>query len=216
MATLSRRIVLAAALIGPGGVAAAARADPSGEGLARAARTQLGVTTTYDPAYRQIAYPGGDAPRATGVCADVVVRAGRDAWGADLQQLVHEDMAAAFADYPSRRVWGLTRPDANIDHRRVLNLETYWRRCGARVWPSLRHAAGFVFDGPLEPGDLLTWRLNGRLPHVGVVEGAGLAPMVIHNIGAGVERWPLAFFAPHVAMAHYRWRPAPRAAQARA
>ncbi|HEX7759987.1 MAG TPA: DUF1287 domain-containing protein, partial [Caulobacteraceae bacterium] len=173
-----------------------------------AAAAQLGVTTSYDPNYRRIAYPGGDGPRATGVCADVVVRAARDAWGADLQKLVHEDMAAAFADYPSRRVWGLTRPDANIDHRRVLNLEAYWRRCGAQVWPSVRHAAGFVFEGPLEPGDLLTWRLNGRLPHVAVVERAGVAPVVIHNIGAGVERWPLAFFAPHVAVAHYRWRPA--------
>jgi uncharacterized protein YijF (DUF1287 family) len=63
----------------------------------------------------------------------------------------------------------------------------------------------------MEAGDLLTWRLNGRLPHVAVVESGGVAPMVIHNIGRGVERWPLAFFAPHVAIAHYRWRPAVRA-----
>jgi uncharacterized protein YijF (DUF1287 family) len=211
MVTLSRPTLLAAALIGPAAAPALAWADAPGEALARAAKAQLGVTTRYDANYRRIAYPGGDAPRAVGVCADVVVRAARDAWGADLQRLVHEDMAAAFADYPSHRVWGLGRPDANIDHRRVLNLEAYWRRCGARTWPSVRHAAGFVFEGPLEAGDLLTWRLNGRLPHVGVVESGGLAPSVIHNIGAGVERWPLAFFTPHVAIAHYRWRPTARA-----
>ena len=208
MVMLSRRTVLAAALLGsaPG----AAWADAAGDGLAQAARRQVGVTTTYDPNYRRIAYPGGDTPRTAGVCADVVVRAARDAWNVDLQTLVHEDMTVAFAAYPSRRVWGLEHPDANIDHRRVLNLETYWRRCGARTWPSVRHAPGFTFEGPLEPGDLLTWRLNGALPHVAVVDSGGVAAIVIHNIGAGAERWPLAFFAPHRAVAHYRWRPASR------
>jgi uncharacterized protein YijF (DUF1287 family) len=39
--------------------------------------------------------------------------------GVDLQQSVHEDMARAFEAYP--RAWGLSRPDANIDHRRVPN-----------------------------------------------------------------------------------------------
>jgi uncharacterized protein YijF (DUF1287 family) len=206
MATLSRRTVLAAALLGSAPVAAWAYS--AGEALAQAARRQVGVTRTYDADYRRIAYPGGDTPRTAGVCADVVVRAARDAWNVDLQKLVHEDMAAAFAAYPSRLVWGLDHPDANIDHRRVLNLETYWRRCGARTWLSGRHTPGFTFEGPLEPGDLLTWRLNGQLPHVAVVDSVGVAPMVIHNIGAGVERWPLAFFAPHRAVAHYRWRPA--------
>ena len=51
----------------------------SGTRLAEAAQSQLGVTTGYDPAYTRIAYPNGDVPRTTGVCADVVIRAGRDA-----------------------------------------------------------------------------------------------------------------------------------------
>jgi len=80
------------------------------------ARRQIGVTRGYDGAYRKLAYPDGDAPMNTGVCADVVVRAARVAWGVDLQQLVHEDMASNFKAYPGR--WGLTKPDANIDHRR--------------------------------------------------------------------------------------------------
>ena len=41
---------------------------------------------------------------------------------------VHEDMAANFGVYP--KAWGLTRPDRNIDHRRVPNLETFFRRKG--------------------------------------------------------------------------------------
>lgn len=207
MATLSRRTVLAAAALA---LPAVARADTAGDSLVAAARTQLGLTTGYDSGYRRIAYPGGDAPRTTGVCADVVVRAARDAWGADLQQLVHEDMARAFAAYPSRRVWGLPHPDSNIDHRRVLNLETYWTRQNARLWLAPKGTLGFTFGGEVEPGDLLTWRLMGRLPHVGIVASGGLAPTVIHNIGGGVEVWPLAAFAPHLAGGRYRWRPAAR------
>ena len=75
------------------------------------------------PSYRAIPYPNGDVLRSTGVCSDVVVRAARDAWRADLQQLIHEDMTRNFDAYPSRRAWGLKGPDSNIDHRRVLNLE---------------------------------------------------------------------------------------------
>jgi len=96
-----------------------------GELLAKAARAQLGVTTSYDPSYVRIAYPNGDVPRQTGICADVVVRAGRDGLGLDLQKLVHEDMARHFDAYPSRARWGARGTDTNIDHRRVLNLETF-------------------------------------------------------------------------------------------
>jgi uncharacterized protein YijF (DUF1287 family) len=208
MAKLNRRLFIAAALATP----AIARADADGDRLVAAAKAQVGVTLSYDPDYRRLAYPGGDPPRSTGVCADVVVRAARDAWGVDLQQLVHEDMAAHFSAYPSRARWGLAHPDANIDHRRVLNLEVYWRRAKALTWPSPAHSLGFIFEGALEPGDLLTWRVLGRLPHVGVVGTGGFAPTVIHNIGGGAEIWPLAEFTPHIAVAHYRWRPAVRAA----
>src|SRR5579871_1087892 len=59
-------------------------AEPAG--IAAGARAQIGVTVSYDSAYRKIAYPGGDVPKETGVCSDVVVRAMR-AQGMDLQKL---------------------------------------------------------------------------------------------------------------------------------
>ncbi len=65
--------------------------------------------------------PGGDVPQERGVCSDVVIRALRSQ-KVDLQKLVHEDMAKNFAEYPQK--WKLKRPDSNIDHRRVPNLET--------------------------------------------------------------------------------------------
>ena len=191
-----------------GGVVAAlvvahAKRD-SGTRLAKAAESQLGVTTGYDPNYTRIAYPGGDVPRSTGVCADVVVRAGRDGLALDLQKLVHEDMVAHFEAYPG--TWGLKHPDANIDHRRVLNLETFWQRTGAGLWTSREKVAGDAFPKAVETGDLLTWLLDGKLPHVGVVVSTGLLrPQIVHNIGGGVQKNALFGFRPHQAKGHYRW-----------
>jgi uncharacterized protein YijF (DUF1287 family) len=196
---MERRAFLAGALAS---TAAAFTRPEDGEKLARAAKAQLGVTTGYDPRYVRLPYPGGDVPRTTGVCADVVVRAGRDALGLDLQKLVHEDMLRDFAAYP--KTWGMHAPDSNIDHRRVLNLEVFWNRAGAAVWTG--NVAGDGFEGAMKPGDLLTWLLDGRLPHVGVVVGSGmLGTQVVHNIGSGVQQNSLYTFRGHRAKGHYRW-----------
>jgi len=178
----------------------------NGQRLADAARAQVGVTTGYDPAYTRVSYPGGDVPRSTGVCADVIVRAGRDAFGLDLQRLVHEDMARDFDAYPSHKTWGERGPDANIDHRRVLNLETYWARTGSRIWMAAAATPGDEFPAPVLVGDILTWRLDARLPHVGIV--AEVAPgrvAVVHNIGNGTEVTLLAAFHAHRAAGLFRW-----------
>lgn len=98
----------------------------TGEKIVEAARAQVGVTVGYDPAYVSLEYPDGDVPKESGVCTDVIVRALRKAMGKDLQKLVHEDMRSAFSEYP--KIWGLKRPDRNIDHRRVPNLKTFFVR----------------------------------------------------------------------------------------
>ena len=99
------------------------------ERLPELARLQIGVTVEYDPAYVKLSYPGGDVPADRGVCTDVVIRAMRKL-NFDLQKEVHEDMKKNFAAYPSRKLWGLTRTDKNIDHRRVANLQTFFTRKG--------------------------------------------------------------------------------------
>jgi uncharacterized protein len=134
----------------------------------------------YEPRYVKIPYPGGDVPANTGVCSDVVIRAYRSA-GIDLQKEVHEDMAAHFSAYPKQ--WGLTTPDSNIDHRRVPNLMTYFRRKGAAL-PVTRTGRDYL------PGDLVTWNLTGTgVPHIGVVtdrkSADGSRPLLVHNIGEG-------------------------------
>ena len=163
------------------------------------------MTTGYDPTYTRLNYPNGDVPRSTGVCADVVIRAARDGLELDLQKLVHEDMVKDFDAYPARQAWGSKRTDANIDHRRVLNLETYWTRAGARLWAAELPTPGDGFPKPLETGDILTWLLAARLPHVGIVVSAGTQKQVVHNIGRGVELITLEEFHAERAAGHYRW-----------
>ena len=103
---------------------------PYAERLVAAAVAQTRSKVTYDGSYRRIAYPGGDVPETIGVCTDVIIRAYR-AVGVDLQVKVHEDMTRAFSSYP--QMWGLARPDPNIDHRRVPNLQAFLRRAGAAL-----------------------------------------------------------------------------------
>ena len=152
------------------------------ERLIAAARAQVGITIIYDPAFVPLAYPGGDVPRERGVCTDVIVRAYRDAFGIDLQQLVHVDMLANFTSYPT--IWGLRAPDASIDHRRVLNLRVFLRRNG-------RELAVTSSPADYAPGDLATQELPGGLPHIVIVSDArsqdGARPLVIHNIGQGTK-----------------------------
>lgn len=177
-----------------------------GERLAAAARSQIGVTRGYDPNYTHISYPNGDVPRAIGVCADVIVRAARDAFALDLQKLVHDDMLRNFDAYPARKTWGERVPDASIDHRRVLNLETYWQRARAQLWTAKNPTPGDAIPVTLEIGDILTWRLDARLPHVGIYGGQRpIGSVVIHNVGRGAEEIPLSAFRPHRAAGHYRW-----------
>jgi uncharacterized protein YijF (DUF1287 family) len=143
-------------------------------------------TETYDPAYVKLAYPMGDVADDRGVCADTVIRAFRHA-GVDLQVAVHRDMAANFAAYPKN--WGLTRPDRNIDHRRVPNLETFFTRRGGSRKLSTNPA-------DYRAGDIVSWRLTGTtLPHIGVVtrKYRGSAPLIAHNIGAGTQEEPVLF-----------------------
>lgn len=170
--------------------------------LVAAAREQTTHAVRYDGSYRRIAYPGGDVPRDVGVCSDVVVRAYR-ALGIDLQRRVHEDMARNFAAYP--RQWGLGAPDANIDHRRVPNLQAFLRRRGAQR-PVSHEGASYA------AGDLVTWMLPGNLPHIGVVSDRfapreppeGSRPLILHNIGQGPREEDALFTYPITG--HYRWQ----------
>ena len=176
-----------------------ARSDP--EFVRKALAAAMGQTSRpvrYDGSYRRIPYPGGDVPADVGVCTDVLIRAYRAA-GVDLQRRVHEDMTRAFTAYP--RTWGLSAPDANIDHRRVPNLQAYFRRRRVAL-PVTRDMRDY------EPGDVVTWMLPGNLPHIGLVTDRrsvdGERPLMVHNIGRGPELEDMVLGFPITG--HYRYR----------
>ncbi len=174
---------------------------PWAEKLIAAAESQIGETVTYDPAYVSLQFPNGDIPRERGVCTDVVVRAYRDAFGFDLQREVNTDMKAHFAAYP--KIWGLKRPDRNIDHRRVPNLQAFFKRQGAALAVS-----GNPED--YQPGDVVSQMLPGNLPHIAIVTHRrsqdGARPLLVHNIGAGTRLEDRLF--EFEISGHYRFNPA--------
>lgn len=200
-------ITLSVLLLACHGMAAAQALYPD---LARAALERTRHRVRYDGAYFKIPYPNGDIPSHLGVCTDVVIRSYR-ALGIDLQKEVHKDMVRYFAAYPSKRIWGLSRPDRNIDHRRVPNLRVFFARNGEVLPVSDRGEA-------YRAGDLVTWMLPGNLPHIGIVSSKfspdGKRRLIVHNIGAGPKLEDVLFCFPITG--HYRYHAAPDAGQAEA
>jgi len=133
----------------------------------------------YDASYVRIPYPNGDVPANTGVCTDVVIRAYRKL-GVDLQKEVYQDMKTNFDKYPKN--WGLTKPDTNIDHRRVPNLMVFFSRKG-KVLEITNTSSDY------KPGNIVCWDLGGGITHIGIVSNKKSADgeqyLIIHNIGRG-------------------------------
>lgn len=152
-----------------------------GSMLSDAAIELTKIRVIYDPNYYVLDYPNGDLPADRGVCTDVVVRAYRKL-GIDLQKEVHEDMKANFHLYPNN--WGLSKPDRNIDHRRVPNLMVYFSRYGL---------IKAITTNPedYQPGDIVAWDLGGGTTHIGIVINQkshdGKRNLIVHNIGNGQE-----------------------------
>jgi len=168
-------------------------------GLVKAAKERTSHLVIYNGAYRAIPYPNGDVPSYFGVCTDVIIRSYRKV-GIDLQKNVHEDIVNNFNRYPSKRIWGLTKPDKNIDHRRVPILQVFFKRHGVSLEVK-RDAKGY------KPGDIVTWMLPGNLPHIGIVVDEksqdGKRPLIAHNIGLGPRINDMLFDYPITG--HYRY-----------
>lgn len=147
--------------------------------LVAAALSIIDDEVVYTPTYVVIPYPNGDVPKKTGVCTDVIIRAYRKI-GIDLQQEVHNDMKNNLSAYPKN--WNMNTTDTNIDHRRVPNLEVFFTRKGKKL---------VITQNPedYKPGEIVTWMINNKLPHIGIVtdkkSSDGKRPLIVHNIGSG-------------------------------
>ncbi|WP_083388878.1 DUF1287 domain-containing protein [Vibrio rotiferianus] len=169
--------------------------------LTEAAKERTTFDVQYDGSYYGIGYPNGDVPEGIGVCTDVIIRSYRKL-GIDLQVLVYEDMRDNFNQYPSKRIWGLSTTDKNIDHRRVPNLQAFFSRHGASL-PISSNPSSY------QAGDIVTWMLPGNLPHIGIVidkySDGEKRPLIVHNIGAGTVIEDMLF--DYTITGHYRFQP---------
>ncbi len=138
----------------------------------------------YDASYHRIPFPGGDVPRSTGCCSDVIIRALRNA-GIDLQAVLQGDITRRPKAYPH-----VKKTNHSIDHRRVKNLVIYMKRHMKKLDPSVVSPQGWV------PGDIV---LFDTLPkagpdHIGIVswelDEDGL-PLVINNWTVGSTTAPM-------------------------
>jgi uncharacterized protein YijF (DUF1287 family)/sugar lactone lactonase YvrE/ketosteroid isomerase-like protein len=186
----------------PDQVAASAPAVDSSAFASRVvagARLSVERAPRYDPAYVELAYPGGDAPLDQGGAVDVVIRAFRHA-GIDLQQSLHEDVVANLDAYP------INEPDPSIDHRRLRNLVPLFERRAASLPTGP--------DGGWAPGDVVFWDRNsdGIAGHIGIVAdqtGPSGHLLVVHHHRPNDDflgtpsaddvllKWPV--------VGHYRW-----------
>jgi uncharacterized protein len=129
----------------------------------------------------KMVYPGGDIDPKIGVCTDLIVRVYREA-GYDLQKLVYEDANHNFSSYPYS-IWNMTKPNPNIDHRRVPMLNAFFKRHGK----SLTIKTDNEHLTEWKAGDIVVWDLTGRgkLDHIGIVSDKRLKsanrPLVIDN-----------------------------------
>jgi len=180
-------------------LAVPAQADSASE-VVEAARDRTFKAVAYNPAYVSLKYPGGDVPSYMGVCTDVIIRTYRKALNYDFQKAVHEDMKANFSVYP--KIWGHSRADKNIDHRRVPNLETFLTRQGADL-EITQNAKDY------QPGDIVSWRFfRGGTAHIGIVtnrKSRDGTPLIVHNIGAGPEEDNILF--KYEIVGHFRFIP---------
>lgn len=143
----------------------------------------------YDASYQSIKYPNGDVTNG-GACTDLVIRVLRRC-GLDLQQVIHEDISKNFSLYPNK--WGLSKPDKNIDHRRVPNIMTYFKRQGYSL-PITNNTSDY------KAGDIICWSLGGGLTHIGIYMGE---QSVYHNIGP-MSRLEENFLFEYPIIGHYR------------
>ncbi len=151
----------------------------TGTAVARAALDGTRHIIRYDASYKKIKFPHGDVPSNMGCAADVIVRSLRSV-GVDLQELIYLDMTQSFGSYAKNKKDA--KPDTNVDHRCVPNLQVFFERHGSSL-PVTRKVDDY------KPGDIITCRTIENQPHIAIIVPSptgGARPWIVHNIGRGV------------------------------
>lgn len=150
-----------------------------------AARARIESAPQYISAY----YAGGYPPEGEGVCTDVIWIALKAA-GYELKALVDADIAARTEAYTT-----ITRPDPNIDFRRVRNLRVFFEKYATSLTCDTKAIAEW------QPGDIVVYA-----GHIGIVSDKrnrlGIPYIIHHGSGTGAEENALLH---DEIVGHYRW-----------
>lgn len=146
------------------------------------------------PKYKSAYYSGGYPPDNEGVCTDVIWRALKNA-GYNLKDLIDEDIKNNLEFYPNIMV-----PDPNIDFRRVVNLNVYFKR-NTKV----------LTNNPYEiekwqPGDIVVF--NNHIAIISDKRNKNGIPYIIHNAGQPIreEDTLLRWYKKKGIIGHYRFQ----------
>lgn len=134
------------------------------------------------PKYKSRYYSGGYPNDGYGVCTDVVAFAFRGA-GYDLMRLVEEDVQS------SPEAYGIETPDANIDFRRVDNLNVYFSRHAKSLTTDLHDISSW------QGGDIVVF--SGHVAMISDKRNKKGIPYIIHHVSVTqknyeedkLERW---------------------------
>ena len=129
-------------------------------------------------------YKGGDPPQDWAICTDIVARSFKEA-GYDLREIINEDISENFDEYPLRKLWGQTRPDIDIDYRRIQNMEVFFKRKAQNLTRVFDPASSENLDSWL-PGDVVFFDMdkNGFSDNAGIISDTTArngSPKVIFN-----------------------------------
>ena len=129
-------------------------------------------------------YDGGDPPENLALCTDIIARAFKDA-GFSIRDLVDNDIANNFSEYPLKEIWNQTVTDSNIDYRRIQNLEIFFRR-NSQILVIVFNPANIDNLNQWLPGDIVFFDMDGDSysDNVGILSDVTTkdgAPKVIYN-----------------------------------
>lgn len=171
----------------------AVTSDADGDGINDQKDIMLGAKNQLEQPARNIFsegvdepnyYSGGDPPGEFALCTDIVARAFKEA-GFDLGQLVNEDIKNNFEQYPLKKLWGQRFPDANIDYRRIQNLEVFFKRNAEGLISSFDPGDSVNLEMWL-PGDVVFFDMDGNGPadNIGIISDFTTrkgVPKIIYN-----------------------------------
>ncbi len=158
------------------------------------AREQIWVVTSYDNGYYAWWYP----PRDRGACTDVIATTLKGL-NYDLKTKLDQDMKLNPQDYNNSY-------DANINFRRVVNIDTYMSKFAESK--SINLWSGW-FEDRL-PGDIIIYDKIAWpkwLRHIAIISdkaSSSWVPYIIHNYGNGTVQNDMLLKRPSNITARYR------------